>query len=370
MPLIAKLVYDGGSSIIIPDEMKPKEGMTKVEERRQMRGTVLEQLCEISGRVCYDSLGAGRDSAEYHKHILEVGHLSTIEHANVFVELEFGSTTPMWEAIFCLANRPGIIIRTREIEPLGDERLVISANLRAINDFDKWTNVLELQCDRDVLMAVKRALQFAGNKAAPQIVTSPDPYTHSDDITKIYLDVVPYHSSQQFVSMFLAGSRGFSHEMVRHRFNISQRSTRYCDESESEWVWHPLIEKLSDSVHKHQLNEAKAACQKAYDVTVDDLQKKLIATGVDKFTARKQARGAARGALGNALYTEMIFSAPVSAWKWMIGLRGTLAADAEIRIVFSQILAELKKSRYADQFANYELEPSSDGLGNVIVKKG
>jgi thymidylate synthase (FAD) len=46
-------------------------------------------------------------------------------------------------------------------------------------------------------------------------------------------------------SFFISGvSRGLTHELVRHRVGvaISQRSTRYVDESDSEWIRHPLFE--------------------------------------------------------------------------------------------------------------------------------
>src|SRR6516225_6478111 len=79
MSLSARLVYDGGEAVYIPSEM----GMPR---DNQMQGTHAEQLCELAGRVCYDSLGKGLSSEEYHRHILEVNHTSTLEHFNFTVE--------------------------------------------------------------------------------------------------------------------------------------------------------------------------------------------------------------------------------------------------------------------------------------------
>jgi len=65
----AELIWDGTHHINIPDRMgKPREG--------QMVGNIAEQLTELSGRICYDSLGSkeSRPSDEYIKHILDVGH--------------------------------------------------------------------------------------------------------------------------------------------------------------------------------------------------------------------------------------------------------------------------------------------------------
>jgi hypothetical protein len=46
---------------------------------------------------------------------------------------------------------------------------------------------------------------------------------------------------------------------------------------------------------------AKMQCGLAYRFLADRLNARLRDKGVDKATARKQARGAARGVLGNAL---------------------------------------------------------------------
>ena len=40
----------------------------------------VELVSEFGGRICYMSFGKGRPSSEYHKHILEVGHGSVLEH--------------------------------------------------------------------------------------------------------------------------------------------------------------------------------------------------------------------------------------------------------------------------------------------------
>jgi thymidylate synthase ThyX len=91
------------------------------------------------------------------------------------------------------------------------------------------------------------------------------------------------------------------------------------------------------------------------------------AKGLDKASARKQARGAARGYLGNALATEMLFSAPVSGWKWILSQRANRLADAEIRAVYGRVLPALKASRYGAMFTGLDLVPSPDGMGEVLA---
>lgn len=147
------------------------------------------------------------------------------------------------------------------------------------------------------------------------------------------------------------------------------------DESKSDWVAHPLLTKYFEDTEVGQgermyLDNAIMALmthsRDVYDETVKSLQPYLVSKGVDKFTARKQARGAARGFLGNALLTEMMFSGSVADWKGILRQRLNGAADAEIRVLYSIALPELKRSRYGDCFAEFETMDAKDGIGTVL----
>jgi thymidylate synthase (FAD) len=167
-------------------------------------------------------------------------------------------------------------------------------------------------------------------------------------------------------------SRGCTHELVRHRAGvaISQRSTRYVDESSSSYILHPLVNKYAPSNPRLMEvgNVAMSSARTAYTVTVDVLQSCLIADGVDKITARKQARGAARGYLGNALCTSMVWSANIRALRGCLEQRANAAADAEIRVLFNHIFnaAKLVCPAY---FADYEMVSCPDGIGFGLVTK-
>lgn len=164
---------------------------------------------------------------------------------------------------------------------------------------------------------------------------------------------------------------------------VVHNSTRFVAENESPWVHHPLVQEFlaskdllpDDPENRIRgalagiIGDVKVSAKDVYAKTVEHLHKWLTAKGVDKLTARKQARGAARGYLGNALLTELIFSASVGQWKRMLRMRACAAADAEIRAVFIQALTELKKSRYAADLANFSVEPAADGLGEISVEK-
>lgn len=362
--MTAKLVYDGGDQVYIPEELgTPRED--------QMQGTPAEQLTEIAGRSCYDSLGKGRPSFSrvdldratgtnkiiqgYHDHITEVGHGSVWEHFNFVVQFNQRLDDYLHEIV----GRPGVWLE-------GRHRLTV--NLRTINDWDLFKPRLSI----GISNYLRDSLRRAGNKYAPNIVKAPSTSTTTMSFTLPH----PETDEEKWVSMFLGGSRGFSHEQVRHGdFSaISQRSTRYVDESETAWIEHPLIQQFKqehwgqDSSRPFEQGPMSEA-RHSYQQTVKTLQNWLQRKGVNKLTARKQARGAARGYLGNALYTEMIFSASAAQWKRMLRQRATVHADAEIRGIYEQVLSELKHSRYGDCFDNWHQRPSPDGIGLVAFEK-
>lgn len=164
-------------------------------------------------------------------------------------------------------------------------------------------------------------------------------------------------------------SRGCTHELVRHRSGcaISQRSTRYVDESGSEWALHPLIHYIADELGE-EINKVIDSNKFIYDKIVQSLQDILIQKGVDKFTARKQARGAARGMLGNALSTSLVWSANIRALRNCIEQRASPHADAEIRVLFNKIYEESVKI-CPEYFDDYEKVECPDGIGYGLITK-
>lgn len=347
----AQLVYDG--QFRLPAECgEPRED--------QLQGTRLEQLCELSGRECYDSLGRGRDSKDYHTHILQVGHLSVYEHANLTVELRLPTPLSLLPA---LINRPGVWVSQSSANTLR-----VTLNLRTAVEWDNWSGSLPgAQGVDDFLYSA--VVGFAAEHA-PQIVRNYKPrgsYVIEDAHASV---VEPETDDEKWISMRLTGSRGLTHEQVRHGdfTAISQRSTRYVDEAESSWVAHPLIKQFikERTPFQGRIDHVQAQSQKAYAMWVGILEPWLTERGVDKVTARKQARGAARGFLGNALESSMIFSASVSQWRRMMFMRASAAADAEIRVLYNALLRELRLSAHSDRFADLTNVPSPDGIGEVV----
>ena len=388
-PLIAAslITETGYKTFNIPESLMPAgpgiaEASAKIEAAGQMVGTFPERLMELAGRSCYDSLGQGRPSGEYHQHIQEVGHLSVCEHANMTFNIELPTASSMNDMLALLGsliNRKGMTVRPHMMPGMpGGYGAVINLNMRTLLEWDSWTN-----SNRMALVGVPGAgqftehlgecLRFLGHSEAPQVITSAvTPEAGPFSLSRTHYDDPDF----LWISMFLSGSRGFSHEMVRHGDDtaISQRSTRFVDESGAEWVLHPLIDQFmaeaEAETNDFEMLEAintQLGAKKAYDCIVGHLQPWLIARGLDKFTARKQSRGAARGFLGNALYTEMVFSASVAQWRRIFKQRVHPAADAEIRELGAKALTQIKElSKYRENFDDMLLIPSPDGIGEVL----
>jgi thymidylate synthase ThyX len=357
----ASLVYDGGT-VRIPTSMgTPLLG--------QMLGTELENLGEVSSRICYDSLGVdaegkprGRSTEKLHAHILDVINLSVYEHCEFTVRFDVGDD---WLILHTFLNRKGVWL---EIDDDGFEATV---NFRVVLE---WARHTKRANQTPYTEEVGRILYQYGRTLAPLIFHKP---VHPTSLfRKTNLKQEGLNEDQAWVSLYLYGSRGFTHEMVRHRFAMSQRSTRYVDEDGSEYIEHPLITRYindeavdRDERHKirGQIGNSILADRVTYKVLVAALQNYLTRQGVDKQTARKQARGASRGYLGNALASEMIYSAPVSGWLWILQNRLHPAADAEMRGVMVPALEALQASRYGSYFENLHPIPSKDGLGMVLA---
>lgn len=366
------LVWDGGDSIQVPEILgSPSKG--------QLAGTVAENLAEVGGRSCYFSLGRGRDSAGFHENILKVQHYSIHEHFNHTVEIDIENAGAVGRYAVPLVNRPGVWFRVKKYFNPDKLTVRITYNPRVILDWDKFVTD---NCWNQYLF-LKDALHYWMYQRAERVVGFPEGvsgrlYHRIVTETKV---VEPETDEEKWISVFMIGSRGFSHEQVRHGdfTAISQRSTRYCDESGSTHHHHPLIEAAVRDPELPVgdcdiLMSAKASAPRvarlSYKAIVPVLQSYLVSKGVGKVTARKQARGASRGYLGNGIETSMLFSASVAQWRWMMGMRCSDPADAEIRLIYNDALPILQGSRFADRFADIRLEDAKDGLGKVAVFKG
>lgn len=373
----AELVWDGSEYVRVPARL----GTPRPD---QMIGTTAEKLTELGGRVCYDSLNAekSRNSDEYLRHILQVGHFSVAEHFNATVVVQSHRDTLIDTLSFVMLNRPGIWVT-----PVSPTCVRITANCRAVMEFNERTRLLLGLIDSYPVhsaMHIGTMLMDCFHPLAPRIVKQPHPagvQIAAESLGISLTDVVePESDAEKWISLLVYGSRGMSHELVRHGdyTGISQRSSRFCDESDSPWSIHPLIQAFIRDSDKDQAS-ALGIELAAFSERAKDLYRSWV-TRLTPFvkntipdsdphratTARKQARGAARGLLGNALETELIFSASVLEWRHIFKMRAAQAADGEIRFAMSKALGACKASRYGDRFSDLTLVPAIDGIGEML----
>lgn len=361
----ASLVFDD-KNLCIPESMgKPKAG--------QLAGTIHENLSELASRICYDSLGTGRTSEALHQHILDVKNHSIYEHIVFTIVFDLANCGWSPQILFrSLMNRKGIWVEDGRLST----EFEITANLRAILEWERHSRGFN---NTPWGVDVGNVLKQWANSFVPIIVRQPiHTSTGSMLLKKSYIKRDNLTDDQANITLYLYGSRGFTHEQVRHRFAISQRSTRYVDEDGSPYIEHPLVtkyltdERVDGDVRAAMLRIINASIYSDRE-TYRSLVPALQAYGMnfmgitDKTAARKQARGAARGYLGNALASDMLFTTNVTGWRWILSQRKNALADAEIRQVYSPALDALKSSNYGHRFTEFSTIPSPDGLGTVLA---
>jgi thymidylate synthase (FAD) len=153
-------------------------------------------------------------------------------------------------------------------------------------------------------------------------------------------------------------SRSLTHELVRHRagFAYSQLSQRYVDESEANFVVPPAI--IGDESLENAWREQMESAQRTYVGLVDDLMGRY-GWVADKIHRRKMAREAARGVLPNSTETKIVVTANARAWRTMLELRSSEAAELEIRRLAVAVL-RLLQGVAAGLFSDFEIYTAED----------
>ena len=160
-------------------------------------------------------------------------------------------------------------------------------------------------------------------------------------------------------SLLLEGvSRSLTHELVRHRagFAYSQLSQRYVDESQAEFVVPPAM--IGDEALETAWKAQVTAAQASYIALVDQLMARYSWVD-DKVHRRKMAREAARGVLPNSTETKIVVTGNARAWRTMLELRSSEAAELEIRRCAVMTLRVLQQEAPAF-FSDFEIYQGSD----------
>jgi len=137
---------------------------------------------------------------------------------------------------------------------------------------------------------------------------------------------------------FSGVSRAFTHQLVRHRLcSFTQQSQRYVDESNFNYI-EPLSIKNHPEAHSAFIDFMEEA-RKAYQ----ELQK----LGIKKQDARF--------VLPNAAESQIVVTANLREWRYIIELRSEPGAQWEIREASIEILKILKKHA-PTIFEDFELD--------------
>jgi thymidylate synthase ThyX len=290
--------------------------------------TPVDNLCELAGRVCYDSHCAqhARPSPEYHENIYRTDHLSVYAHA-VFA-FEAAPPAPADELTLhrALAARPGVWV-TR-VSPV---TVRFAASLRALIEWPRHGLPLcgpdraAVAGQADFAAALGRGCLSAAARVGPLATREAVAGGDGGPGVAWVRPIVPFGPLETWASVYLEGvSRDLLQELVRHHWqaNPSVRSTRYVDEAESTYVPHPA---LSGRPAESRAHLSAAYARQTYKAVFDE----LTAGGVDK----KTARGAARSVLPGGTETRLVFTASAFQWGHIFKQRlgqVTGAADPEI----------------------------------------
>ena len=160
-------------------------------------------------------------------------------------------------------------------------------------------------------------------------------------------------------SILLEGvSRSLTHELVRHRagFAYSQLSQRYVDESDAHFVVPPAI--AGDAALEAGWREQIEQAQWRYVWLVEQLMERY-GWVADKVHRRKMAREAARGVLPNSTETKIVVTGNARAWRTMLELRASEAAELEIRRLAVAVLRILQ-AEAPSFFSDFEIYTAAD----------
>ena len=270
---------------------------------------------------------------------------------------------------------------------------------------ETWTTDTDVHCQKLVEVAGRLCYKSysrprpGGNKA------------YLDHIVEVGHGSVIEHAVYSLI--FTGISRSLSHELVRHRagWAYSQRSQRYCDESDLGVVLPPLYgiclracemrKKLSEKDDRHFVssdeynswvdsigseypefrsmsiseyhaiadmgeawNHAVETSRAAYAKLSDFGGKFLLRHVSDPTLRRKKAREAARSVLPNATETQIFVTVNARAARHFIELRGAADADSEIRSLALELYRTLEGHSPA-LFADYHVS-TLPGIGEVI----
>ncbi|WXX09757.1 thymidylate synthase [Mycobacterium phage MS619] len=169
----------------------------------------------------------------------------------------------------------------------------------------------------------------------------PNPATEENEdylahILEVGHESVLEHASATF---YVETSRSVLTELERHRhLSFSVVSQRYVDPTPLGVHWPPVLSKLPE-LDRAYAEDILLLAKDQVDQAYAGLLQVFQANGLP----RKQAREAARAVLPNMTNSPMVVTGNHRAWRNVIKARWHVAADAEIRELAGELLAQLRE---------------------------
>jgi thymidylate synthase (FAD) len=274
-----------------------------------------ETLVEVAARTCYQSFRGGRPHAEHLRHLIEVGHGSTLEHA-------------VWSLLIVGVSRSlsHELVRHRHLSPSQlSQRYVDSADVAF---------VVPPELSDEVAAARNWISRYAG------------PGRGVVDI--------------EAVNFWLTGDEeGWSANLTR-AIRAGLRWLRSVIQARDEYRHQAdyLARKLTPAAFEGENEEWPS------DITVAQMAEGLRPE--TRTALRKASRQAARSVLPNCTETKIFVTANARALRGMIEQRGSRHAEPEIRRLALAILTVMQREA-PNLFNDYTLTPLPDGSSEITT---
>ncbi|QBP30529.1 ThyX-like thymidylate synthase [Mycobacterium phage Charm] len=206
-------------------------------------------------------------------------------------------------------------------------------NIPELEEIGYTTHPLDEESADELAEFAGRNCYQAFNRPNPATATNE---TYLEHILEVGHESVLEHASASF---YIEASRSVLTELERHRhLSFSVLSQRYVDPVPFGVHHPPILSKLNISDQQAAfsiLKEAEAQSAQHYDQLFD------LFSGAG--FPRKQAREAARAVLPNMANSPMVVTGNHRTWRYVIKARWHEAADAEIRELAGELLAQLRE---------------------------
>ena len=194
------------------------------------------------------------------------------------------------------------------------------------------------------------------------------PNRHTKVSTAAYIDKLIRNGHEsvlehaQWTFLVDGVTRGFSHQLVRHRvgFSFSQLSQQYHDESKATFLKPEGLERYGD------LDDGWNAIEtKIHDFYERVIETNSLASELSDREKQRYIRTFARSLLPNATRTILSVTANARSLRHFLALRGALEGDIEMRLV-SKLIYDMLKNEAPSVVFDFCEEVLTDGSPMIV----